>query len=215
MQPLALAHTALLALSLAGAAHAAPADYVANGSFESAGANMVDGSYCYLNLAGHECGAVPGWSGQFALIQSGSGPWGVPNSPYGALLAGLQNQSYLEQTLNLAAPGVYALSWADAGRGNHGGAETYEVSFNGVVLETLQVGFGAGWTSHTLSFAAAAPGVLRFAGLNASGDSTAFIDNIAVTSPVPEPSRYSMLALGLVLLLFTARGNDTEKFAQL
>ncbi|MEC5159685.1 MULTISPECIES: PEP-CTERM sorting domain-containing protein [unclassified Janthinobacterium] len=213
MKPLCLVHTALVTLFLAGAAHAAPTGHVANGSFEDAGANMVDGSYCYLNVAGHECGAVPGWSGQFALIHSDSAPWGVPNSPYGALLAGLQNQSYLEQTLTLAAPGVYALSWADAGRGNYGGAETYQVSFNGVVLETVQVGFGAGWTGHALSFAAAAPGVLRFAGLNASGDATAFIDHIAVASAVPEPSSYSMLMLGLVLLLCTARGNDTEKFA--
>ncbi|WP_317205640.1 PEP-CTERM sorting domain-containing protein [Janthinobacterium sp.] len=213
MKSRVISRAALLALCLAGAAHAAAAEYVNNGSFENSGATLVDGSYCYLNLAGHECGSVAGWSGAFPLIQSASAPWGTPASPYGAFLAGLQNQSHFEQTLNLAGAGNYTLSWADAGRANYGGAQTYQVSFGGVTLATRAVALGAGWSDHSLSFNAAGPGVLRFDGLNANGDSTAFIDNIAVQTPVPEPSIYSMLAIGLGLLAFTARGADRGKVA--
>ncbi|MET3132740.1 hypothetical protein AAKU55_003018 [Oxalobacteraceae bacterium GrIS 1.11] len=211
MKPFAFAQAALLSACVAGSAQAV--NYVSNGSFETSGASLVDTSYCYLNVAGHECGGVSGWNGVFPLILGSSGPWGAPNTPYGNFLAGLQNQSHFEQALSLPSAGVYALSWADAGRGNFGsGAQAYQVLFDGVALNTQSVAMGAGWSMHTLSFNAGSGGMLRFQGLNTVGDSTAFIDNISVQAPVPEPTRYSMLAIGLGLLVFTARSRDTEKF---
>lgn len=213
MKTLAFAYAILLAFCTAGAAQATSNNYVSNGSFEASGASLVDGSYCYLNVASHECGGVTGWSGQFPLIQSVSGPWGVPNSPYGAFLAGLQGQSHFEQTLALPAAGRYTLSWSDAGRANYGsGPQSYRVSFGGVSLETRSVSMGAAWSGHALTFTATGVGELRFDGLNGDGDRTAFIDNILLLAPVPEPSSYSMLLIGLGLLAFSTRRETPEKF---
>ncbi len=139
MKPLAFAHAAVLALSFAGAAHA-------GAGLDAAAAALFDTSVCPLD--GHTCAGAP---------------WGTPDSAYGAMLTGLQNQTYFEKTLNLPAAGVYA------------------------------------------------PGALRLAGRN-GGAPAAYVDH-NLPSPVPEPSSYSLLLIGLILLAFTARGNDTEKFA--
>jgi hypothetical protein len=140
MKPLAFAHAAVLALSLAGAAHA-------GAGLDDAGAALLDSAVCPLDGGDHACAGAP---------------WGTPDSAYGAMLTGLQNQKYFENTLNLPAAGVYA------------------------------------------------PGALRLAGRN-GGAPAAYVDN-NLPSPVPEPSSYSLLLIGLILLAFTARGNDTEKF---
>lgn len=151
MKPLAFAYAAVLALSFAGAAHAGPDD---------AGANLPGAAVCQFDAAGHDCAGAAGWNP--AQVQGDGAPWGTPDSPYGAMLTGLQNQKYFEKTLNLPAPGVYA------------------------------------------------PGALRLAGRN-GGAPGAYVDN-NLPSPVPEPSSYSLLLIGLILLAFTAQGNDTEKF---
>lgn len=210
MKKLTLA--AALALLLSSAAQA-DTNLVGNGSFEQSGYTLASGSYCYLGVPGQECGGVPSWSGVFPLMLSSSSPWGVPNTPYGNVLIGIQNNSVAEQSLALAA-GNYSLGWSDAGRANWGtGAEQYEVLFDGITLATESVAIGAAWQSHTVGFTATGAGTLTFRGLNTGGDATAFIDGVSV-SAVPEPEVFAMMLLGLVLIGYRASRDSDEKFTK-
>lgn len=87
--------------------------------------------------------------------------------------------------LNLARHGC--------GRANHG-----------VGPPSYQVPFGEG--------ALSSPGMARFDGFHGDDDAGVFVDNISVQTSVPEPSNYSMLLIGLLLLVVTSRGHATEKF---
>ncbi len=185
-----------------------------NGSFEaSSPASDYTSGYCYTNYPGNVAcnSAVPGWSGNFVLISADSGPWGNPqglsNSATidGVTIAGIQNDSSLSQTLSLAA-GSYTLSWVDTNRNGYDN-QTYDVTLNGDVLDTFSTQAGAAWTTHTLTFTVASAGLqtLSFAGQSLGGDRTSFIDNVQLTSAVPEPSDLALVLAGLAVVGSVAR----------
>lgn len=184
-------------------------NFVRNGNFESA-VNMPGQQGSCLFSGGHACYAA-GWHGTAPLLQAASDALGKSDTPYGKLLAGLQNDASLEQELSLPAAGRYTLSWSDAGPLSGAAAQAYSVSFDGVTLDTHEVSSGAGWQHHTVTFNAAGSGVLRFQGQRGRGGA-AYIDNVAMTAPVPEPSGYCMLLVGLGLLAFTRHEKLTPKF---
>ncbi|MDO9285200.1 MAG: PEP-CTERM sorting domain-containing protein [Aquabacterium sp.] len=194
---------------LAGATAPAQANLLTNGSFEAAGPNLSGtGSYCYLGIGDYrECGSVPGWSGSFQVIASTSGPWNNPSTnggwtaTQGARLAGVQNTSYLEQTLTLFT-GQFTLSWLDSNRKNYGSGNSYDVLLDGTTLATFLTNTGEAWASNSLSFTASAgTHTLRFQGLRANGDGTSFIDELSLTgvpAQVPEPQSFALVALALL-----------------
>lgn len=217
MKMLAVARFALLSAALSGTAQAKLENYVNDGSFETARPAVVSGAYCYLNAQDHECGPDVVWTGSAPLLQAANDAVGNPASPYGQVLAGVQSDGHIEQMLRLPAAGLYTLTWVDAGPGGPGpadgaDAQGYRVLFDGVMLDTEQVSHGAGWREHTVTFTAQGSGLLRFQGVGNNGGATAFIDNVAVTAPVPEPHSYTTLMIGLSLLAFTARGKRSKKF---
>lgn len=206
----------LLATALAAAAALpAQANLLSNGSFDAAGPSFAGtGSYCYLGIGDYrECGSVPGWTGSFPLIAAGSGPWNNPStnggwtSAQGGVLAGLQNSSFLEQSLTLAG-GSYTLTWLDSNRKNYGVGNSYTVQLDGQTLATYSTNPGDAWDANTLSFTASAgQHTLRLQGLRTSGDGTSFVDDLKLTqvAQVPEPQSLALMALGLGLLSVTRR----------
>ena len=185
---------AQLALAaLFGASAPAQANLLSNSSFE---APFVTDSYCYGCAAG-------GWSGPAVMINAGSGAWGNPQGlggySFGLQLVGLQNASYIEQSINLAA-GAYQLTWNDAGRAGYANT-AYDVYFGGVKLNASSFATNAGqaWSAQGLSFTAQGAGTLRFQGLAVSSDGTAFVDNLALNAQsVPEPQSLALVALALL-----------------
>jgi len=195
--------TLTLALGLLSTgAHAAPT-YIANGSFEAAGPNLVAGTYCYRN-GPFECGSLPGWdTSSLPVMTTNSGPWGNPSSlsgwsaANGALQVGLQNASVLEQMVTLPGAGSYTLTWQDAGRANSGG-EQYSVSFGGMSLApAFSTASGQGWGTKSITFNATGSGMLKFQGIAVGPDGTAFIDTVSMSSAVPEPGTTALVFAGL------------------
>lgn len=210
------AATALLAIAaLTGAALPAQANLLNNGSFEAAGPSFAGaGSFCYLGIGdSRECGSVPGWTGTLQIIAANSGPWQDPSAiagwsaGQGSRIAGLQNSSYLEQLLNLAA-GTYTLTWLDSNRssGQYSG-NSYDVRLDGTTLASYMTSVGDGWTANSLRFTTTAGShLLRLQGLRTTGDGTSFVDMLSLTAaPVPEPASIALVALGLAGLAASRR----------
>jgi hypothetical protein len=200
------ATTTLLSLgALTCAALPAQANLLTNGSFEAAGPSLAGaGSYCYLGIGdSRECASVPGWTGTLQIIAANSGPWNNPSATagwsaaQGSRIAGLQNSSYMEQTLNLAA-GNYTLTWLDSNRSsNQYSGTSYAVRLDDLTLASYSTSVGDAWAANSLTFAATAGShTLRLQGLRTSGDGTAFVDMLSVNA-VPEPASIALVLVGL------------------
>lgn len=208
-----LSHIAA-AVALAATAHAhAATELVVNGSFE---ANQINSAWAPLS-------AVTGWtssaSGNSAFeIQRGATQGGQAGfNPVAA-----DGRQYLElntdrltsvsQSIATTAPGLYSLSFAYSGRPNTAGhaASTMNVYWGGTLLTpTPLVGnTGGTWQSYAQSLSASSPfTVLRFESVGPLSSRTygSYLDNVSVTSAVPEPETYGMMLLGLALVGVVAR----------
>src|SRR3982751_2571083 len=109
----------LSVVSLAAAALPAwGASLLVNGGFESPG---VAGSGCFTfnNPPFPLCGAVPGWTGSFAIDGDmfGGSIGGPPQTPIpeGSQWAMVFNSDGFSQLVNVTQAGSYTLTWSDAG----------------------------------------------------------------------------------------------------
>jgi hypothetical protein len=218
IRPVSTRITLAAAAVIASLAAPVQANLLSNGSFEAAGPNLSGaGSYCYLGIGDfRECGSVPGWAGSMQVIASNSGPWHNPsaitgwNASQGARIAGLQNNSFLEQTLALSA-GSYTLTWLDSNRSNgQYSGNSYDVRLDNTVLATYLTGVGDAWAGNSLRFNVTTTGshTLRLQGLRTTGDGTSFVDMLslaAAPNPVPEPASAGLVALALAGLVASRR----------
>jgi hypothetical protein len=157
---------------------------IANGGFES----PYTASYIYP-----AAGGLPNWmiSGGVAIQRNGSA-WGAPTAPEGAQTVALQSSSSISQTINLNA-GQYTLKFKTAPRTNYGGQQTIEVRLNGTAIDTVAP-TGTSFTQYqtTLNVANAGNNTIALVGTNSSGDNSAFIDEVLLTSSgTPPASSYT------------------------
>jgi hypothetical protein len=200
---------ALVCLGLVLAAAPAKANLAVNGSFESPA--LPFRSFC-ITFFTPACPAVPAWSGNFYLVNddSGGGIGGVPTPPIpdGGQYIMLQMTGSATQSITVAQPGVYTLSWFDAGRTFFSNTETYNVVFGGTLLGSFSTTITSPWTSHSLSFTTGTGTfALSFVGTNVfGGDNSSFIDNVVLDPPqttaaTPEPSTLTFATAALCTLM--------------
>ncbi len=195
----------LIVTALAVVPAVAGATALVDGSFEAAGAGVSD--YCYDAFAagGNAPCAPNAWGTNGGVIHSGSSAWGGTTTPDGNYYGMLQANQTLTQTVVATATGGLALSWIDANRNNNGGLHSYTVSVNGASLGTYTSGFGAfvARTSGKFGAIAGQSYTISFDGI-ANGDTTSFIDAVALTT-VPEPASWALMVAGFGLVGFAAR----------
>jgi hypothetical protein len=189
----------------------ARASTLSDSGFESQGtASGISGSYCY----GTDCAAgswnfsplVPDVVGD-GIISQGSAAWGAPigndNSNYFAFV---QINGSFSQTFTANQSGTLTLSWIDAARSNFGGTETYTVSVNDQQVGIYSPTNSAFAPETSAAFSVIADNVytVTFQGVDPTlTDSTAFIDNVSISS-TPLPSTWTMLLIGLLGVGFIA-----------
>ncbi len=207
---------ALVAFAAAANAHATT-ELVVNGSFE---ADQINSSWAPLS-------AVTGWTSSAAgnsafeiqrgATQGGQGgfnPLAAAGSQY--LELNTDRFTSVSQTIATGAPGLYSLSFAYSGRPDTAGqaVSTMNVYWGDTLLTpTALIGNTGGvWQSYAQTLVASNPfTVLRFESIGPVSSQTygSYLDNVSVTSAVPEPETYGMMLLGLGLIGVVARRKKT------
>jgi uncharacterized repeat protein (TIGR01451 family) len=127
------------------------------------------------------------FAGQAGVSGNGSGFTSAnPSAPQGSQVAFLQNAGSFSQQVTLAA-GTYAISFSAAQRANfQSSIQTFQVRIDGVAVGTFTPSTTS-YVTYSANFTVAAgTHTIAFVGLNPNGgDNTAFIDQVAITSPPP------------------------------
>jgi len=163
----------------------------ADGNFDDQGSTLA--GYCYFPAATCPSGV---WSGYSGLIKTPNSDWQVSAAPSPQTIAFVQGAGNVAQTFTATASKHVRLAWMEADRPALGG-ETYTVKVNGVAIGS--------YTSSTSSFVGrysdyfdivnGSTYTINFQGTSTSGDHTAFIDNVRVTSGSSQTT-YAYDALG-------------------
>ncbi|MBL8311202.1 MAG: hypothetical protein JNL19_12310 [Burkholderiales bacterium] len=150
---------------------------ISNGGFET----PVTGNYLYNP-------SIPGWSasGGVAVQRNGS-DWGATTAPEGVQTAVLQNLGMLSTSVTLSSA-QHTLKFKAAARTSWGGLQTVVVKANGSQLLSITP-LGAAFGQYQATFTAInGANNISFEGTNDSGDNTAFIDDVQLTSNAPAGS---------------------------
>ena len=191
--------SAALVLSAMGAQ--ASTNLVNNGSFE-ANAQTVNHWTIYSNLTD--------WSGGAAGIELRNNVAGVAQEGVNFVELDTTNNSSMSQQITFANAGSYVLSFWYAARPDNGTRNTNSDalgwalgnSFSGAVLGNWALPGATTWQHFTTTFTIGQAGTQTLA-FNALGISDSYggsIDNVSITSAVPEPESYALMLVGLGLM---------------
>lgn len=181
-----------------------------NGGFE---AGTDTGPFTTVNNGG-TMGAWSVVSGSVDLIYS---YWTPSEGHYSLDLNGNQAGS-IQQLFDTVAGKTYTVTFDLAG--NPAGGGTTKYMFAGIGTDANMYTFSTsglstsnmGWASNSFSFVAdSSSTLLSFSGFAGNGAYGAALDNVRVTTPVPEPETYGMLLAGLGLLGLVARRKKQAK----
>jgi hypothetical protein len=131
-------------------------------------------------------GANVGWSFSSAGVQGNGSAFGAASAPEGTQTAFIQGAGTIGQAVSLN-PGNYVLTLQVARRSwsvPSGAVQPLRVTVDGVQIGGLITPPGTGFTPVSIPFSIAAAGAhaLQFAGTDATGDKSTFIDNVAIGS---------------------------------
>lgn len=203
---------------LAAAAHASASELIQNGGFEGPDLGPFNFTYPgFTSYPGNPPEALiypdptlDSWTYKNSALvngQTGSDWYGpIPPTGFGGYqFAALQATSTLSQTFT-SAGGELTLSWLNGGRpnlyGTNGGDQTYLVELDGATIGTFSTLSGQPFTLETLPLPSIFAGshTLTFEGLAATGDETAFLDNVSIVtggvSTIPEPATWVLAIAG-------------------
>ena len=109
----------------------------------------------------------------------------------------------LSNSISLTAGQNYTMSFALAGNQRNWGNDTVDVSFGGT-HQTYVLKATDPLATYTLTFDPATSGIYQFSFHNRGGDNRgAFLDQVTITSSVPEPATYATLLAGLACVGMT------------
>lgn len=209
-----------LLLSLTALTPATATSLITNGNFANVTPSLTTNEICSSNTAvfGYSPCTAAGWTGTYQIGNGATvGIYGVsfgipqpdPGGTTNALI--LQTNSNASQSVVIPATGMYSLTFYTANRSNvNNGPQTFEALLDGTVLATYTDLPGT-WTPEAVSFdASAGTHTVEFLGIDPSKtDQTAFIDDVNLGSPTPEPATLALF--GLSLAGFAARARVLRK----
>ncbi|MFD2331645.1 hypothetical protein ACFSR7_20515 [Cohnella sp. GCM10020058] len=117
-----------------------------------------------------------------AGVQRNGSIFGAASAPEGVQTAFIQNVGQISQALNFTA-GTYTVGFKAAKRTSFGGTESFDVYFDSTLIGSFSPSSGSFTSFTTNSFTATAGShTVKFAGTASSGDNTAFIDDVSISS---------------------------------
>ncbi|MES2348616.1 MAG: FxDxF family PEP-CTERM protein [Pseudomonadota bacterium] len=193
---------AIAALLAGGSACAAPLELLSNGGFEA----DAQGYGSWANYA-----SLSGWSG---------GDYGIElrNNVAGTAAAGVNfveldtyHNSSLWQTINTVSGQTYTLSFQFQDRaGVDLSSQGLNVSWGGISIDS--VNGSANWTTRTYTLIGDGTAKqLKFTAVGTDDSLGTSLDNVSLTTAVPEPETYAMLLAGLSLVGFATRRRKMNK----
>ncbi|HEY0585672.1 MAG TPA: PEP-CTERM sorting domain-containing protein [Pseudoduganella sp.] len=192
---------AAVLLLAAGAASAGPIELITNGSFEKNG--VAPGTWTIKS-------ALNGWSVGAKGVEVRNNIAGTAQDGGNFLELDSTGNSWISQTVDTAAGGKYNLSFYYAPRENTAAKTNgIDVLWNGTLLKHLEAD---NFTSKTnwlkidlTTFAIGSLSTLSFQATGTSDSIGGSLDNVSLTSAVPEPATTASMLFGLGMMGFILR----------
>ncbi len=185
---------------VAGSVYAAPVELVTNGSFENLNGNTVlaNGTWDIYNN-------IPGWHGIDNGIEVRNNVAGTAYDGKNFVELDTTANSAMDQVINTTAGQHYTLSFAFENRpGVALSSQGLQVFWGSQNLGTFNN--ASSWTTETIDVVGNAGNTkLKFVAVGTSDSYGSSLDNVSLTSAVPEPETYGMLLAGLALVGLVAR----------
>jgi hypothetical protein len=186
------------ALLVAGGAYAAPVELLTNGSFE----DNVQGHYSWANYA-----ELDGWTGGAGGIELRNKVEGVAQHGDNFIELDTYTNSSISQSIETVLNRSYTLTFYFQDRVNvASSSQGLDVSWGGTTFASVNNSLNGGWEKRT--FTLIGDGTVQALTFTATGTSDSLgtsLDNVSLTSAVPEPETYGMMLAGLAAIGLIAR----------
>lgn len=115
-----------------------------------------------------------------AGLNRNTGPFSPVNAPHGSQCAFIQQDGYIEQSVNLAA-GTYTITWSSIGRAGSYGPNALKLTVDGIEVDSWTPGQAA-WEVRSKTFTVATSGnhTIRFQGMTTGVDRSSCVDAISI-----------------------------------